>query len=187
MITADLKKIILEYDRISPFINGEMLEPRKTLIENFSKIIHIKRQCKCSIIIKTGNFYFCPCCRTYIDTGGMELDDDDKLFMNEWLINTERIIDIKPFYTCQLDYDYNLFRVPLYGCIQESIERKSKKIILSVDDNCSTELLADILEQQLSLYMQNGIAKDIINSHFGHFFGSEEIINEYLSKSTHTL
>ena len=129
MRAEDLKKIILEYKRISPFIDGEMLKPRNALIENVNKIIHIRNKCKCSIIIRNGSFYFCPCCRTNIDIGGIELDDVDETFMNKWLINTERIIDIKPFYTCQLDYDYNSFRVPLYGCIKESIERKSKKII----------------------------------------------------------
>ena len=186
MRTADLKKIILDYEKVSPFIDGEMLQPRKGLLENASKILKIQNECKCSIIIKNGSFYFCPCCRMNIDTGGMELDNIDKIYMDKWLINTERIIDIKPFYTCQLDYDYNSFRVPLFGCIQESIERKSKKIILSVDDNCPIGLLANILERQLTLYMQNGIAKDIMNSSFGYKFGSEEVINRYLAKSLYT-
>jgi len=186
MEALDLKRIILDYEEISPFINGEMLSPRKALTENISKLLKIRNECKCPIIIKNGSFYFCPCCRKYIDTGNMELDDYEKMFMDDWLINAERTIDIKPFYTCQTDYDYNSFRVPLMGCIQESIERKSKKIILSVADNCSIDLLANILEQQLTLYMQNGIAKDIMNSSFGRYFGSEEIINRYLAKSLYT-
>ena len=168
----ELKRIVLEYEKAHPII-GKPIFPGKGAIGNDVKTtLMIKRNCFHPLIVKNGDFYFCPICRCYCNEISDEADEFKEFFKDSLIV-----VNVEPFFTYQPNYEKQGYREPLYNAIHQAIVRETIKVIINTSVNSLYEL-AEEIKIKVSNYLKDEFADEV--TQYNYINGNADSIKKYL-------